>query len=124
MDTQIEKKMDTKDSINHNLEDSAVVALTLLRSGPVLDNIKATEKDPGNYSMPQCAGTLSSQTAAEQIIDATLLGFNFNCHTVTVTPSSSPNNTFIKPHFDTTVRREVTCCRLRIPESSLSLLLV
>ena len=121
MDAQIEKKMDTKDSINHNLEDSAVVALTLLRSG-VLDNIKATEKDPGNYSMHQCAGTFSSQTAAEQIIDATLLGFNFNCHTVT--PGSSPQNTFVKPQFDTTVRREVTCCWLRTPESSLSLLLV
>ena len=108
MDAQIEKKMD-----------SAVVALTLLRSG-VLDNIKATEEDPGNYSTPQCVGTLSSQTAAEQIIDATLLGFN--CHTVT--PGSSPKNTFIKPQFATTVRREVTCCWLRTPESSLSLLLV
>ena len=45
MDAQIEKKMDINNSINHNLEDSAVVALTLLRSG-VLDNIKATEEDP------------------------------------------------------------------------------
>ena len=60
---------------------------TLLRSGPVL-NIKATEEDPGNYSTPQCAGTLSSQTTAEQIIDATLLGFN--CHTVTPGPGSLP----------------------------------
>ena len=106
MDAQIEKKMDINinDSINHNLEDSAVVALTLLRSG-VLDNMKAAEEDPGNYSTPQCDGTFSSQTTAEQIIDATLLGFN--CHTVT--PGSSPNNnTFMKPQFATTVRREVT----------------
>ena len=106
MDAQIEKKMDINinDSINHNLEDSAVVALTLLRSG-VLDNMKAAEEDPGNYSTPQCDGTFSSQTTAEQIIDATLLGFNFNCHTVT--PGSSPKNTFIKPQFATTVRREL-----------------
>ena len=104
MDAQIEKKMDINNSINHNLEDSAVVALTLLRSG-VLDNIKATEEDP-NPSTPLCVGTFSSQTTAEQIIDATLLGFN--CHTVT--PGSSPNNnTFMKPQFATTVRREVTC---------------
>ena len=103
MDAQIEKKMDINNSINHNLEDSAVVALTLLRSG-VLDNIKATEEDP-NPSTPLCAGTFSSQTTAEQIIDATLLGFNFNCHTVT--PGSSPKNTFIKPQFATTVRREL-----------------
>ena len=99
MDAQIEKKMD-----------SAVVVLTLLRSG-VLDNIKATEEDP-NPSTPLCAGTFSSQTTAEQIIDATLLGFN--CHTVTVTPGSSPKTTFIKPQFATTVRREVIFCRLRI----------
>ena len=89
MDAQIEKKMD-----------SAVVALTLLRSG-VLDNIKATVEDPG--SSPQCAGTFSSQTTAEQIIDATLLGFN--CHTVT--PGSSPKHTFIKPQFATKVRKKL-----------------
>ena len=89
MDAQIEKKMD-----------SAVVALTLLRSG-VLDNIKATEEDP-NPSTPLCVGTFSSQTTAEQIIDATLLGFN--CHTVT--PDSSPKNTFIKPQLTTTKVRK------------------
>ena len=77
-----------------------MVALTLLRSGPVLDNIKATEEDPGNYSLPQCAGTFSSQTTAEQIIDATLLGFN--CHTVT--PGSSP---IMKPQFATKVRKKL-----------------
>ena len=120
MDAQIEKKMDIKDSINQNLEDSAVAALTLLRSGRVLDNMKAMEvEDPNPASTPQCAGTFS-QTTAEQIIDTTLLGFN--CHTVT--PGSSPKHTFIKPQFATMERREVTCCWLQIPESSLSLLLV
>ena len=105
MDVQIKKKMDINinDSINHNLENSAVVALTLLGSG-VLDNMKAIEVEDPNPSSPQCASTFS-QTTAEQIIDATLLGFN--CHTVT--PGSSPNNnTFMKPQFATTVRREVT----------------
>ena len=117
MDVQIKKKMDINinDSINHNLENSAVVALTLLGSG-VLDNMKAIEVEDPNPSSPQCASTFS-QTTAEQIIDATLLGFNFNCHTVT--PGSSPKNTFIKPQFATKVRREVACCWLRIPESSL-----
>ena len=91
--------MDINDSINHNLEDSAVVALTLLRSGPVLDNMKAMEFEDPNPSTPQCASTFS-QTTAEQIIDATLLGFN--CHTVT--PDSSP---IMKPQFATKVRKKL-----------------
>ena len=108
MDVQMKKKMDNKDSINCNLEGSAVAALTLLRSG-VLDTIKAknTEEDhTSSPSTPQCGGTFS-QTTTEHIIDAALLGFN--CHTVT--PDSSPNNKFTKkPQMATNnitkVRRE------------------